>query len=183
MRYKITFLDYWHLSSGLSSGAKADSTVLKDKVGLPYFSGKTIKGLVREMAELTEDYDFVTKCFGSSSEKKDKFYSEKKIFTDCYFSDATLEENTKKEIVKNHLQANLYSELASTKIDENGIAATGSLREIEVVIPMTLYGTIENIPNEYKDEMISALKKVKRAGLNRNRGLGRCKIEILGEQK
>ena len=81
MRYKITFLDYWHLSSGLSSGAKADSTVLKDKDGLPYFSGKTIKGLTREMAELTEDYDFVTKCFGSSSQKEDKFYSKNKIFT------------------------------------------------------------------------------------------------------
>lgn len=29
--------------------------------------------------------------------------------------------------------------------------------------------------------MINALKSIKRAGLNRNRGLGRCKIEIVGE--
>ena len=46
MRYKITFLDYWHLSSGLSSGAKADSTVLKDKDGIiadgSIRSGKTV---------------------------------------------------------------------------------------------------------------------------------------------
>ncbi|RXK08717.1 CRISPR-associated protein, partial [Halarcobacter bivalviorum] len=59
MRYKITFLDYWHLSSGLSSGAKADSTVLNDKDGLPYFSGKTIKGLTRVMSELTMDDKFI----------------------------------------------------------------------------------------------------------------------------
>ena len=88
---------------------------------------------------------------------------------------------TKKDENGKSLKANLYSKITSTKIDENGIAEDGSLREIEVVIPISLYGTIENIPNEYKDEMISSLKKVKRAGLNRNRGLGRCEIEIVGE--
>ena len=31
------------------------------------------------------------------------------------------------------LQNQLFDEIASTKIDENGIAETGSLREIEVV--------------------------------------------------
>lgn len=171
MRYKITFLDYWHLSSGLSSGAKADSTVLKDKDGLPYFSGKTIKGLTREMAELTMDEKFINICFGNEGNSAGA----------CYFSDVILDYSTRKIIVDKSLQSNLYTELASTKIDENGIAKTGSLREIEVVIPITLYGTIENIPKEYQTSMINALKSIKRAGLNRNRGLGRCKIEIVGE--
>lgn len=172
MRYKVTFLDYWHLSSGLSAGAKFDSMVTKDKDNLPYIPGKTIKGLIREMAELTCNKEFVTKCFGSSSD-----------IGECNFSNAEIEENTKKAIINNSLQNQLFDEIASTKIDENGIAESGSLREIEVVVPICLFGEIKNIPDDYKQEMIKALKKIKRMGLNRNRGLGRCKIEIIGEEK
>ena len=172
MKYKVTFLDYWHLSSGLSAGAKLDSTVTRDENGLPYIPGKTIKGLIREMAELTCNKEFVTKCFGSSSD-----------IGECNFSNAEIEENTKKTIINNSLQNQLFDEIASTKIDDKGIAESGSLREIEVVIPMTLYGEIKNIPDEYKQEMIKALNKVKRMGLNRNRGLGRCIIEVIGEKK
>lgn len=183
MRYKVTFLDYWHLSSGLSAGAKFDSMVTKDKDNLPYIPGKTIKGLIREMAELTCNKEFVTKCFGSSSDTKDYFYSEENISSKCYFSNVEIEENTRKMIIKEKLQNQLFDEIASTKIDENGIAESGSLREIEVVVPICLFGEIKNIPDDYKQEMIKALKKIKRMGLNRNRGLGRCKIEIIGEEK
>jgi hypothetical protein len=31
--------------------------------------------------------------------------------------------------------------------------------------------------------MINSIKKVKRMGLNRNRGLGRCIIDVVGEEK
>ncbi len=183
MKYSVTFLDYWHLSSGLSAGAKLDSTVTRDENGLPYIPGKTIKGLIREMAELTKNFDFVTKCFGSSSDEKDEFYFEEKIVGECNFSNVEIEENTKKFIIKEKLQNQLFDEIASTKIDKNGIAESGSLREIEVVVPISLFGEIKNISPEYKQEMIKALKKVKRMGLNRNRGLGRCVIDVLGEEK
>ena len=49
-----------------------------------------------------------------------------------------------------------------------------SLREIEVTKPLTLYGKIENIQD--KTKLDKALKMIKRVGLNRNRGLGRCEI-------
>ena len=172
MKYKVTFLDYWHLSSGLSAGAKFDSMVTKDKDNLPYIPGKTIKGLIREMAELTCNKEFVTKCFGSSSD-----------MGECNFSNVEIEENTKKTIINNSLQNQLFNEIASTKIDKNGIAESGSLREIEVVVPISLFGEIKNIPDVYKQEMINAIKKVKRMGLNRNRGLGRCIIDVVGEEK
>ena len=90
---------------------------------------------------------------------------------------------TKKTIINNSLQNQLFNEIASTKIDKNGIAESGSLREIEVVVPISLFGEIKNIPDVYKQEMINAIKKVKRMGLNRNRGLGRCIIDVVGEEK
>jgi len=157
LKYKIQFLDYWHLSSGLSAGAKLDSTVTKDDDDIPYASGKTIKGLVREMIELeTSDIKFLHQC---------------------YFTNASLDKDTHKEIKTNQLQNNLYDVIASTKI-ENGIAVDDSLREIEVVIPIALYGEILDIQNDNDcKKLIQSLNLIKRMGLNRNRGLGRCEFK------
>ncbi|HHB94435.1 MAG TPA: CRISPR-associated protein [Campylobacterales bacterium] len=168
IQYKIEFLDYWHLSSGLSAGAKLDSSVVKDSDGIPFVSGKTIKGLVREMAELLENDTFVKECFGDEGIDMGK----------CYFSNATLKENVKEQIVSNRLQDNLYDEIASTKI-ENGIAVDNSLREIEVVLPLTLFGEVDNVPSLYEKEIKKSLQMIKRMGLNRNRGLGRCRWEVV----
>ena len=106
LNYEITFLDYWHLSSGLSAGAKLDSTVTKDKDGLPYVSGKTIKGLLREMAELLKDDAFLKSCFGEEGID----------MGECYFSNAKLSLEVSKEIKEHKLQDNLYDVIASTKI-------------------------------------------------------------------
>lgn len=168
LKYTITFLDYWHIGSGLSAGAKLNSSVLKDMDKLPFIGGKTIKGLVREMAELLEDENLITQCFGS----------EGVAMGECYFSNATLNEEEKEQIVSNKLQDNLYEEMASTQIDASGMAVDGSLREIEVTVPVTLYGEVDDVPKDYSDKMFQALSMVKRMGLNRNRGLGRCDISV-----
>lgn len=168
LKYNITFLDYWHIGSGLSAGARLDSSVLKDSNKLPYVGGKTIKGLIREMAELFKDSAFESVCFGKEGVEMGA----------CYFSNATVSPTAKEEIVSNKLQDNLYDEIASTQIDSRGMAIDGSLREIEVTIPLTLEGEIDDVPEAYSDKMSQALKMLKRMGLNRNRGLGRCEITV-----
>lgn len=167
LKYEINFLDYWHLSSGLSAGAKMDSTVVKDKDNIAYVPGKTVKGLAREMAGLLENDDFVKICFGS----------EGVAMGQCYFSNATLDKESRKEIVLHKLQDKLYDEIASTQI-EDGLAVDGSLREIEVVIPLTLKGEVNDVPEPYREEMSKVLQMIHRMGLNRNRGLGRCTINV-----
>jgi len=184
LKYQLKFYDYWHLSSGLSSGAKLDSTVVKDANNLPYASGKTIKGLVREMAILSEDCDFIDRCFGITTDKKDKCYDKSNQLKSgvCYFSNATIEQNIKDELILNNLQNNLYDIIASTKIGDDGIAVDDSLREIEVVVPLTLQGEILDIQSkEDFDKLKQALFMIKRMGLNRNRGLGRCEF-VLGDK-
>lgn len=174
--YKITFLDFWHLSSGLSGGARLDSSVIKDSDGFPFVPAKTLKGVLREVAESFGN-DFVNECFGESIQK-DRVPKEGK----CHFSNAALNQATK-DALKN-LTHFLYAKLASTAIDENfGSAKDGSLREIEVAKPLSLYGTIHNVPANYADTMTNTLKSLKSMGLNRNRGLGRLKIEILENAK
>lgn len=179
LKYEIKFLDFWHLGSGLSAGTRLDSLVVKDSDGLPFASGKTLKGLFREMAEMI-DCDFVNICFGGSSDPKDVCYDETKkdIEGECYFTNATLSKEAKEQILYHRLKDNLYVEIASTKIDEKGVAVDNSLREIEVVIPITLYGEINDVPLKYVEKMKQSMKMVKRMGLNRNRGLGRCEISI-----
>lgn len=200
IKYELKFYDYWHIGSGLSAGARLDSTVIKDDDNLPYVAGKIIKGLAREMAESFEDCQFVNNCFGGSSNNgkdgkpKDKCYDEnaKNIQGVCYFSNATIKEATATQIKENDLQENLYDVIASTKIgsenrfDNNGrqiekkdIAVDNSLREIEVVVPLILEGSITDIPNDDSfQKMRNALKMIKRMGLNRNRGLGRCEFIV-----
>ena len=159
LSYKLKFFDYWHLSSGLSSGAKLDSTVVKDSDDLPYTPAKTIKGLVREILEIDNtNIDFLHKC---------------------YFQNATLSDVERKQISANKLQDNFYDVIASTKIGDDGIAIDDSLREIEVVIPLTLEGKILYIPSQEDfDKLSTSLRRIKRMGLNRNRGLGRCEFII-----
>ena len=171
LHYQLKFYDYWHLGSGLSAGAKLDSTVVKDRDNLPYAPAKTIKGLLREiLEEENQDVEFLHKC---------------------YFANALLDESTKNEIVSNKFQNHLYDVIASTKIGEKnreneveGIAVDDSLREIEVVIPMVLHGEILDIHSqEDYDNLKNALTKIKRMGLNRNRGLGRCAFSEVKMEK
>lgn len=170
LKYKLKFYDYWHISSGLSAGARLDSTVIKDSDGLPYVAGKIIKGLSREMAEILGDTGFITECFGSEGVDMGK----------CYFTNAFLDKSTANQIKNNVLEENLYDIIASTKIDEKtGVAEDKSLREIEVVVPLTLIGEIRDIPSkEAFDKIAQSLKMIKRLGLNRNRGLGRCEFMV-----
>lgn len=175
LSYTLKFYDYWHISSGLSAGAKLDSSVIKDGDGLPYVAGKIIKGLAREMAELLRDDEFcgefISECFGEEGVATGK----------CYFSNAVLDESAAEQIKSNDLIDNLYDIIASTKIGENGVAEDKSLREIEVVIPLSLCGEIRDIPyQKYFEAMQKSLKMIKRMGLNRNRGLGRCEFVIEG---
>ena len=43
--YTICFFSPWHCGSGTSAGADVDELVVKDKNGMPYIPGKTLKGL------------------------------------------------------------------------------------------------------------------------------------------
>ena len=165
MRYTVTFYDFWHLGSGVSAGAQMDSLVVKDENGLPYVPGKTIKGLLRENVEILD-----------ASKARDIFGFEGANIASSYFSNATLDEATQEHLNNNPtLKKHLFDKVTSTAIDENGIADDKSLREIEVVVPLTLSGTIEC---EEKELIKQAALMIKQMGLNRNRGLGRCKVEV-----
>ena len=171
INYKIEFFTDWNCSSGLTGNADIDIAALRDKDGFPYIPGKTIKGLLRDaarnLAETNED-----EIFGSPEETVDKTEMKK-----AYFSSAEICKDLRNALKnKEEKKQYLFREIASTKIaKETGVAEDKSLRKIEVVIPLTLFGTIE-CEEEHRKTLVDCMGFVKRLGLNRNRGLGRCEI-------
>lgn len=177
IRYEIKFYTDWHCGSGLAAGADVDALVVKDNNGMPFIPGKTIKGLVRDAFEEIRALQGkeVDKAFLDAFgyfENDDNEMQKGHMF----FANAELEEKEYKAIVSNDAACFMYRDLASTAIDENGIAKKYSLRKTEVVVPCTMHGAIYGVPDDLADEIIDAMKFIKRLGQNRNRGLGRCTI-------
>lgn len=188
IKYTIDFHTYWHCGSGLAKGADVDALVIKDKNGLPYIPGKTIKGLVREAIDDIISYAGVEykeedylKMFGyiDSETNEDKKDIEGKI-SEAFFSNATLAEA--EDICNNGLQRYMFDSLSNTAI-KDGTAQKHSLRKMEVVVPCQLEGEILDAPASIKPLLIDALRYIKCIGSSRNRGLGRCTIKEKEERK
>jgi len=192
--YQIEFFTFWHAGSGLSGGAYADQMVNKGRNELPFIPGKTLKGLLRDAAMTINEYDsdtvkqeFIRNVFGEvpTPEKinNEQFTTEGFAF----FSNAQLSTNLAQRIgtAEKSFSKHLYRVLASTKIDANGLAEDHSLRQLEVAIPLKLYAAIEQFPDNeaYREQMGHCMAGVKRMGLNRSRGLGRCNFTILNEDQ
>lgn len=176
IKYEIEFFSNWHCGSGLAAGADVDSLVIKDKEGLPYIPGRTIKGLFREAADLLNDNkDTLNLVFGVSGNE------ENHAAGTSFFSNAVLSENERRYVLEHQLQDYLFETFASTQIDENGIAKDHSLRKIQTVVPCMLEGVILNVPDGVVNMIDEAICFIKRLGTGRTRGYGRCKITIKKE--
>jgi len=184
IKYQIELLSCWHCGSGLDSGLTADLLVIKDENDLPYIPGKTIKGLLkdalREMMAFDKPLqDVINEVFGHEEKEGDKVV--RTYAGMASFSNATLPEEERKEITSNNLQRYLYRNIASTAINEQGVAKAKSLRTMEVCIPVTLTGEIhfDKISDDIQRELSNAMKWTRYLGSGRNRGLGRCKWSIV----
>lgn len=179
IKYKIQFHTDWHCGSGLAAGADVDALTVKDKDGLPFVPGKTIKGLIREAMEdimslknMRVDMDSpYIKAFGFFKDDKDS-----QARGEMFFTNAELDTKEREAIVQNNAARFMYRSITNTAIDDNGIAEEHSLRKMQVVVPCTLQGEIKNVPDGLEKDLANAMKYIKRLGVNRNRGLGRCTI-------
>ncbi|WP_100629778.1 RAMP superfamily CRISPR-associated protein [Algoriphagus formosus] len=178
--YKIEFFTYWHIGSGITGGTYADNLVLKDSNNLPYIPGRTMKGLFREASE---EIARLNKEMISSKEVEIIFGKREghgmQDESCAFFKDAVISRSLAEKILENSQQETLYEVISSTKIDLNGLADDGSLRQMEVTVPLTLFGTIVLFKDVAPHLLTQSVNWVKSLGLNRNRGLGRCQISIL----
>ena len=179
IQYAITFYSQWHCGSGLSAGADVDELTVKDRNGMPFVPGKTLKGLVREAVENYLDF---TDASPELREMKDMvFGAEVKDAAGDYgktacahFGNAELCKDEYGKITEAQAQRYMYGKITTTSIDNNGIAKDKSLRSEETVVPCTLYAEISGVPARFVDIITESMKLIKRMGQKRNRGLGRC---------
>lgn len=180
----------WHVGAGREGGAYADSLVFKDPNGLPVLPGKSIKGLIRHAFHEAFSYgwlddateDDLTHLFGREGAELNNQGL-------VHFSSATLSSpelayfNENKEAIHH-----LYRVRHSTAIEQKtGVAKEGSLRTMEVAVPMTLSAplTIQAAPKQaaqYQKWLKTALPLVCALGGKRRRGLGEV-IVTLAQQK
>lgn len=186
IKYSINFFSEWHAGSGLTSGSNLDALVIKDKNGLPYIPGRTLKGLLREAAEELSDLGvcnekFVLQVFGKPSEQVTIYSNIEDNSTQgkCFFSNATISEDLSTVVSANQFSSFFYRSVASTAIEaDKGVARKHSLRIMETTIPCALFAEIMDVPDEFEISIENCLKWVKRLGQNRNRGLGRCEFKL-----
>ena len=135
IKYSIKFHTDWHCGSGLAAGADVDALVVKDKDGLPFVPGKTLKGLVREAIEEMELIDgrfnenLFIQAFGNSEDRNadPKLMGKSEDYDflqkgETFFTNAELSEDEHRAIVSNNAARFMYRSISSTAIDNEGIA-------------------------------------------------------------
>ncbi len=181
IHYQIEFLSDWHVGSGLDAGPNIDQQLLKDEADFPYLPGRTVKGLLRDalqdLAELSHrDYQpHIDRLFGipDSGRERDGQPGQ------AVFSNARLSTADREELLRHQLVPYLYRRFSSTAIDaKTGTADDATLRSIETCIPLKLYGFIEapNWTEEERAALKAAFRYLRHLGVQRNRGLGRCRF-------
>ena len=187
IHYQIEFFSYWHAGSGLSSNTYSDMLVNKTRDGFPYVPGRTLKGLLREAAETINILDetlvttaFISDVFGQAPTQDD--LEAEKITREAlsFFGSGLLSDYLRSSISENQKPL-LYNVVSATSIGTDGVAKESSLRQMEVTIPLVLFARIEGFPEEegYVTQLAHCFGWIKSLGLNRSRGLGRCKFSLL----
>lgn len=181
LTYRIEFFSNWHCGSGQAAGADVDELTIKDRDGLPFIPGRTVKGLLLDACNELSEYDElsqdeVKRVFGYFDDKPDKAGK-----GTAFFSDATIPDADRQVIIREGLQPHLFQSVSATAIDNDGIAKNLSLRKIQTTVPCILEGTIQGVPDGFVQNMKQAFGLVKRLGLGRSHGLGRCKITLVKE--
>lgn len=191
---KLSIQSNWFIGSGREAGAYADLLMLKDEHGMPFVPGRSLRGLLRYafgQASMnswfgTHSDALLTLLFGQ--EGTDGLVSQGML----QVSSATLAEHEYQAIVAEpELKSFLFQTTTSTAIDEaTGTALEGSLRSMEVAVPMNLVAevSLNEAHPDYKQmlslnvDMNQALDAcaalITHIGGHRYRGFGQCHATV-----
>lgn len=191
MKINAQFQTYWHIGTGTGSGQNLDALMDKDNDKLPHIPGKMLKGLFRDAVYKLEQWqqipeDTTDHLFGSYNEKTHLSTSGCLHFPSLTLSNDEINALNERYVLKNFL----YHNIASTSINPaTGIAKEGSLRMMEVAIPICLSGEISLINNQdnqdnknnkdNKNPWQNLIKDsscfITNIGANKSRGFGQVK--------
>ncbi len=194
MKAKLTihFDSLWHAGSGQAAGRDVDALFERDTDGLPCLGGRRLRGLIKHAARLHGSHGLVTpqEAFGEDEgDGRSKSTTGLDVSVEASSSgiirvgSAVIPSATRLELLNRRFElGGLAKDIASTAM-ENGRAKEHSLRRIEFAIPMDLEAELSwNAPEDKEQQVFvwlkSVLRLVRRAGLGRHDGFGRCRVEI-----
>lgn len=190
----IHISSYWHAGTGRGHGSALDAAVHRDGRGLPALPGRTVKGLVRDAVHRWESFGgFGPPESGLPTVTERLFGPYGSDGSDTWpgllrFSDAELAPDVAEYLARHpELVDPLFRSHFSTAVDPaTGTARDGSLRGVELVIPLTLLSTITTVEVArhrdllgcWPDRVREALPLVQGVGSARSRGLGRAECAL-----
>lgn len=197
LNLELNFHSHWHAGTGQSAGAYSDALVLKDKYGLPFLSGKSLKGVLRDAFFEAQRARWLLLPVDADDYCEQVFGMEGGSVQGCIrVSNAQLS-NTEQAILRHEtdLKKSLFTTIHSTTIDHaTGTAKDGSLRSIEVAIPMQLHATIylaefasetgfsdeqyEHVKHYFVTNLERAFAFIWSLGANKYKGLGEVSLHV-----
>lgn len=182
---KIEIRSDWHPGTGRGSGFHLDAVTYEGADGLPRLPGRTLKGLLRDALYRAEAWGWAevptgtTKAlFGARADQDGETTTGL-----LRVGDATLPAEVAAYLASaagQPLVPGLYRERFSTAIDpKTGVAAGRSLRGMRVVVPLTLFAPIAEVPGvapvaDWRKGLGAVLPLIDAVGAHRTRGLGRA---------
>lgn len=155
----VDIKSYWHSGAGKSAGSHLDALVATDQYGLPYLSGRSLKGQLRDAVYRARHFHWLdndnealpmeTLLFGTPGFSQDEENPTPREDTrpgllnvsNAYLNDAEREWLGHEK--QTSLRKALFREIYSTKIDSTtGTAEDYSLRGIQVTVPLQLQASI-----------------------------------------
>lgn len=184
---KIDIQSYWHPGTGSGRGSDVDAVTHRDRDGLPLLPGKTLKGILRDAVSRWEQFtktnnapSLAEQLFGAGADADEKWSGSVRV------SDAVLADDIRYYLLEDkNLVTGLYRSIHATAIEhDTGTAVNKSLRGIEVVVPLTLYATLDEAPNaphkvtNWQKTIEQSLGLIQAIGAHRTRGLGRAVVTL-----
>lgn len=184
MRIKITLLSDMCCGTGEGNGANIDVCTAVNEAGLPIIPAKRIKGLLRKKAAFLADnqvcsMEDVNYIFGGPNGQKSKI----KVSDGLIENSDNITQEIKGYFNPKEVTKCFSSTRTQTRINENGIAEKTSLRTIEVVDKGTeffvdVFLDCDDI-EKYSLIVEKSIKLLRSMGLNRTRGFGEVKCDII----
>lgn len=189
----------WHIGTGSGRAKEVDRTVRKDKNGLPIIPGRTLKGVLKDSAEVIAGglgdswMEWVSHVFGDSPaenwvEQKGSPRSPRPGSLDV--RTAELSDGLRAELAADpSLIPFLYTKRPGVAITKEGVAKDDHLRMEErtrggltMLARASLEGSEDSI-EKAKALLAAAAAWTERLGGKRRRGAGKCTISIEGMTK
>lgn len=206
---QLDFTNYWHAGSGRGSGYHLDALCERDGDQLPVLPGRQLKGLLRHAVHRAEAWGWLNELplpdgplhsheellFGSRSHSESRDATQPGLLLVDTARLPTAERQWLAHPEQAELSEELFGELFSTAIDEQGSAQRYSLRGLQVCIPLSLQAALTlavtaqgSAPRAQQQAYLqssvgwtvldAALPLLDALGAHRSRGLGEARVTL-----